>query len=226
MPLSLQYKNNGQNVLTPNDDLKLLCFYIISCQNTGLLEVLTEVLQAFMVWFTVLNYLRNRFSNKKSESSPWAVSPCSISHSSWETFHGLYGANMPSHHLCTWPLVDPWLSHNDTSQQTPREALTTSTTLPWEPGLHPCCHSSCCLQPQQHGPPCSSQLTFGCSAHVSAFSILQGLPSAIPSSCESHAGSHIPLGQAWLWIWGMEELEFTQHSNRHITGFLKLTNVA
>lgn len=172
MSLSLQYKNNSQKGSYSKrwSALKLLCLYIISCncQNTGLLKVLAEVLQAFKLHFAALNYLRNRFSNKKNQRA----------------VHGQLGpAIFPSHLrnirwiLCTKHTPNPPLvclaplchSHIDLSGQTPREALHPSH-LPvpssWAPSV-----LTQLLLPSSLTSTAHKASWQRCSAHVSAFSI-------------------------------------------------------
>lgn len=150
MSLSLQYKNNSQKGSYSKrwSALKLLCLYIMSCncQNTELLKVLAEVLQAFKLHFAALNYLRNRFSNKKNQRA----------------VHGQLGpAIFPSHLrnirwiLCTKHTPNPpfvclaplWITSATLTSRGkhPGKLCTPATSLSPAPGLHQCWHSSCSL---------------------------------------------------------------------------------
>lgn len=233
MSLNVQYRNYCQKCSYSKwwSALKLLCLYIISynCQNTGLLDVLTEVLQAFVLLFTVVNYLRNRRSNKKSGSSSWAVSHCNTSCSiEKHSMDFVYQAPL----VCRAPLRNTNLRIGRTDAARGWTLMANArgsfarppTSLSRDPRLHPCWHSSHSLP----APPALTTLQQAeASWHIDALPMC--LPSAFTKGClrqptaslSPTLGLTCPLGQAWVCTWGMQELIRSWNSHSTATDTLQ-----
>lgn len=95
--------------------LKLPCLCIISynCQNSGLLEVLTKVLQTFdLCYYSLCLTISETDSVTKTSELCISCQPLQYTPLTSETFHGLYvPSTHQTHHSCAKPhhgIVNCW----------------------------------------------------------------------------------------------------------------------
>lgn len=148
--------------------LKLLCLYILSCnwQNTGLLEVLTEVLQTFnLCYYSPCLTTRETGSVTKISEQSTSSQPLQYTLSTSEPFHGLHVPNPPfvcqaspcnSEPLicCIWVTLhggwaSPRLMPSGACTGAHRPAPSSWAPSPWEAAAVP---AAC--QPHQRCPRC------------------------------------------------------------------------